>query len=501
MTSKVYFKIKEEAEIPREIPAEDIEQRTHTEASQEGASGPLHALEARINGFHGRESLQYKAAVYDQLVTACARELGLSPPAYQREKEWQLLIPLAGLKSGSLTVPEGLDLGEAIKAQMVTKETLKNLKPGLKPSELAIKLVESGRKLSQPLPALPSTQEFVDCFLEAKRNKLQPDSIKTYVAVLRPFAQFHSELPLEPEPIDKYLGKFSNETTTARDKFNVLRAFYNWLEKRGKITVNPIKTVDRPAGQADEIVPLNAEQNQVLHNFPKTDREQGYIGLMQDHGFRLSELIRLNVGDVREDRIWVHGKERKQWYPLLSEVRGWLMKLADGRAPDEPLFVGRQGRLSDSQVELDIKRLFERAGINGVRQSPHTLRHSFGTLAYLAGCDWDAVELLLRHKEKKRNVTNRYIHLSPEQRLNLMREKLERYSPLRLLAKTELGIKPDYAQLDVTLDPAQQLPELLDRMIALGEMAQGIKHALGGNGHWPEQIKEIKTMLGAPGQK
>ncbi|GAI51405.1 unnamed protein product [marine sediment metagenome] len=127
-------------------------------------------------------------------------------------------------------------------------------------------------------------------------------------------------------------------------------------------------------------------------------------------------------------------------------MRGWLLKLADGRAPDEPLFTGRQGRLSDSQVQLDIRRLLERVGVSGVRKSPHTLRHTFSTLAYLAGCDWDAVELLLRQKERKRNVTNRYIHLSPEQRLKLMREKLERYSPLRIVydSAPQLGKKPDY---------------------------------------------------------
>ncbi len=346
-------------------------------------------------------------------------------------------------------------LGPTIKVDKSPEEILEQLRKtwpitigdaGLQglPATLAIRA--ESKKPPQSPPTLLGTKVLIDRFLEAKKNRLRPDSITTYVAVLRPFAQLHTELPLEPEPIDKYLGKFSNETTTARDKFNVLRAFYNWLEKRGKIPVNPIKMVDRPAGQADEIVPLNAEQNKVLHSFPKTDREQAYVGLMLDQAFRLSETIRLNVGDIHGDRILVHGKERREWFPLLDEVRGWLLKLANGRAPGEPLFAGRQGRLSDSQVQLDIKRLLEHAGINGVRQSPHTLRHTFSTLAYLAGCDWDAVELLLRQKEKKRGVTNRYIHLSPEQRLELMREKLERYSPLRLLAKTELGIKPDYTQ-------------------------------------------------------
>ncbi|MBA7530602.1 Tyrosine recombinase XerC [subsurface metagenome] len=349
-----------------------------------------------------------------------------------------------------------------------------------------------------------STVEIVGKYLEAKKQKLRPASITTYGAVLYPFARANSEVPTTPEPIEAYLAPFSNENTTARHKYNVLRAFYNWLSRRGLISTNPMTMVDRPAGQADEIVPLNAEQNQVLHDFPKTDREQGYIGLMLDHGFRLSEVTRLNVGDIYNDRVYVHGKERKEFFPLLGEVREWLLKLAGGRALDEPLFVGRQGRLSDSQVQLGIKHLLERAGVNGVRASPHTLRHTFSTLAYLAGCDWDAVELLLRQKEKRRGVTNRYIHLSPEQRLKLVREKLERYSPLRLLAKAELGEKPDFHQLGlrhtgtvplIEGEPAELLIHLLDQMEVLGETARQIKFQLGGNGHKAELLQYITEEL------
>ncbi|GAI43165.1 unnamed protein product, partial [marine sediment metagenome] len=250
---------------------------------------------------------------------------------------------------------------------------------------------------------------------------------------------------------------FSNEKTTARNHFNVLRVFYNWLSNREGLP-NPIKLVEKPAGQADEIMPLNKDQARVLHDLPKTDREQGYIGLMLDQGFRLSEVTRLNVGDIYEDRILVHGKERKEWFPLLGEVRDWLLKLANGRAPDKPLFVGHQGRLSSSQVQYDIKKLLQCAGINGVRQSPHTLRHTFSTLAYLAGCDWDAVELLLRQREKKRNVTNRYIHLNQELRLQLMREKLERYSPLRIIAS-------DWAKSQILLNPQSEATELLPQLL------------------------------------
>jgi len=39
------------------------------------------------------------------------------------------------------------------------------------------------------------------------------------------------------------------------------------------------------------------------------------------------------------------------------------------------------------------------------------------------------------------------------------------------------------------------LPELLDRLIALGEMARQISHALGNNGHRPEVAAELIEYL------
>ena len=44
-------------------------------------------------------------------------------------------------------------------------------------------------------------------------------------------------------------------------------------------------------------------------------------------------------------------------------------------------------------------------------------------------------------------------------------------------------------------DPATILPELLDRLIALGEMARQISHALGNNGHRPEVAAELIEYL------
>ena len=97
--------------------------------------------------------------------------------------------------------------------------------------------------------------------------------------------------------------------------------------------------------------------------------------------------------------------------PLLPEVRDAILKLAGDRAYNEPLFVGQRGRLGRDMAEENIKRLFQRAGVDGVQQSPKILRSTFASMALAAGCDYYIVKRLLRHSFG-RDVTHRhYIRL------------------------------------------------------------------------------------------
>ena len=44
-------------------------------------------------------------------------------------------------------------------------------------------------------------------------------------------------------------------------------------------------------------------------------------------------------------------------------------------------------------------------------------------------------------------------------------------------------------------DLAQLLPQLLDRLIELGDMARELSRQLGGNGHRPEQAAQLIEEL------
>ncbi len=42
---------------------------------------------------------------------------------------------------------------------------------------------------------------------------------------------------------------------------------------------------------------------------------------------------------------------------------------------------------------------------------------------------------------------------------------------------------------------AELIPQLLDRLVVLGDLARQISHALGGNGHYPELSRESVKKL------
>lgn len=105
-----------------------------------------------------------------------------------------------------------------------------------------------------------------------------------------------------------------------------------------------------------------------------------------DTGMRLGELINLKVADVdfRNRMLKVLGKGAKErrlpiGRKLLATL--WKYRLCCPKPATgliENFFLTQDGRpLSKNRVETIIKNLGKKAGLEGVRCSPHTFRHTF----------------------------------------------------------------------------------------------------------------------------
>ena len=52
-----------------------------------------------------------------------------------------------------------------------------------------------------------------------------------------------------------------------------------------------------------------------------------------------------------------------------------------------------------------------------------------------------------------------------------------------------------FSKLQLSGDVAEAIPQLLDQLTALGDLARQISQALGGNGHRPEQAAQLIEEL------
>ena len=116
-----------------------------------------------------------------------------------------------------------------------------------------------------------------------------------------------------------------------------------------------------------------------------------------DCGLRVSEALSLRHKDVdlEELAVFVVGKGGKhRLVPISKELRARLFRnVAHGI--EDYLFQTRSGgKVTVRNMERDFKALFKKIGIEGIRASPHTIRHTFavcylrngGNLEFLRRC-------------------------------------------------------------------------------------------------------------------
>jgi len=127
--------------------------------------------------------------------------------------------------------------------------------------------------------------------------------------------------------------------------------------------------------------------------------------LLLDTGLRISEALALKAKDVDLENflIRVQGKGRKERLVPFS-CRKILYQLTRRGGY---LFSTRSGILCVRNSQRDLRKLCERAGITGIRCSPHTLRHSFSVTYLRHGGNLEYLRRILGHSSIL--VTQRYL--------------------------------------------------------------------------------------------
>lgn len=206
-------------------------------------------------------------------------------------------------------------------------------------------------------------------------------------------------------------------------KVAAIRSFYKYLTNKAKLlTENPMQDLDSPRMKKSLPRYLDLESSiQLLESVdgPFQERDRCILTLFLNCGVRISELIGLNLTDVRDDQLRVLGKGNKERMLYLNEacvqaIQDYLAVRDDQRAIDKnALFLSRRRtRISKAAVEKLVKKYLTKAGLDSSQYSPHKLRHTAATLMLQNGVDVRTLQEVLGHENL--NTTQIYTHVESE---------------------------------------------------------------------------------------
>lgn len=216
------------------------------------------------------------------------------------------------------------------------------------------------------------------------------------------------------------------ESTTRSRKCASIRSFYNYLCVHARqLDVNPTQALNNPKLRKSLPRYLTLSESLLLLESvsgPNEVRDYCILMLFLNCGFRVSELVSLDVQDIRDDTVRVLGKGNKERQLYLNEacqeaIRAYLEVRPEPK--DEPrhrnaLFVSRnKTRLTSRAVENLVQKAVLQAGLDP-KYSPHKLRHTAATLMLENGVDIRVLQDVLGHENL--GTTQIYTHVSDANR-------------------------------------------------------------------------------------
>ena len=210
-----------------------------------------------------------------------------------------------------------------------------------------------------------------------------------------------------------WLKKNGKSPATISRSLASLKCFYNYFITQGELHKNP--TYEVVTDKAEKKLPqvLTSKEVELLLEQPECTDMKGYrdramLELLYATGIRVSELISLNLDDVKISAgvIKCGSDEKKRTIPMypaaIKALSDYITLVRDQMIAhtDEPaLFVNMNGeRMSRQGFWKVIKYYQEKAKIEK-EITPHTLRHSFAAHLLENGADLHSIQEMLGHAD------------------------------------------------------------------------------------------------------
>ena len=313
---------------------------------------------------------------------------------------------------------------------------------------------------------LPTVKAMRDCFerylnLTIASGNASIDTIKTYRNRVHQFLSWCKERELYPALITtsniieyrKYLVDGSKTSPTIRLSLLAIKHFYIACLAEKLVNDNPVNGVKAPREKREVGSTINylsiEELQQLIDSVLPTYKIRGdqtkqvqvlrdriLLGCMALQGCRSIEMYRANLGDVSESYgehlLKLDGKNSIRTAILRPDLAEEIAQYRQARklakeqlASDSPLFVSlsnrRYGqRLSRRGISHIVDGYLSKCGLksNDLERSlsPHSLRHTAGTLSIQNGSSLREVQDFLGHSDPK--TTAIYTHVLNSQENN-----------------------------------------------------------------------------------
>jgi len=241
--------------------------------------------------------------------------------------------------------------------------------------------------------------------LSTEVDAIGPGEIRSFILYLKQKGRFSEHPYATPQE-----GRLSDHTVNTY--LRAVRAFWSWLMEEGIIIDNPFHHVKLPKVTKKVVTTFTAEQIKALleaidMSSPQGQRDYVMILTLLDTGLRISELINLKMENVHLDEgvVKVLGKGGKErLVPVGSEVVRFLWRYIGTLRPQpqnnlcHTVFLTFDGHpLTTQYFRNRMKKYGRKAGLSGVRCSPHTLRHTSAVSYLRNGGDAFTLQRLLGH--------------------------------------------------------------------------------------------------------
>ena len=185
-----------------------------------------------------------------------------------------------------------------------------------------------------------------------------------------------------------------NHKKTIVKKLSAVHSFTKYLEEQCQLR---IKLIGDESIKVPQSLPKPIEERYIEEVLSHANIEEKLlISMLYGLGLRISELSHLKLEDIKGGWIQIHGKGNKvRELPVLDSVQELISLYTKRMSPKKYLFEKGSAPMNAAQLRYILTKLFK---AQGLKVTPHQLRHSFATHLLNNGARISDVSELLGHE-------------------------------------------------------------------------------------------------------